>query len=121
MFLTGCATRPQVKSSGAFDGQALAAEISVSGPITNDSESQNVSQKVIRKTAMVAQAGYLFVGLPRFGLGTIGPPDRCTLNRRTAQTPGNRLWPAVLVDQRFALFRVVFRCLAACTRPADGR
>jgi len=61
MFLTGCATRPQVKSSGAFDGQALAAEISVSGPITNDSESQNVSQKVIRKTAMVAQAGYLFV------------------------------------------------------------
>ena len=27
------------------------------------------------------QTGYLFVGLPRFELGTFGPPDRCTTNR----------------------------------------
>jgi len=36
------------------------------------------------------------VGLPRFELGTFGPPDRCTPNRWPAQTPGNRLWTAVL-------------------------
>ncbi len=61
MFLTGCATHSPVKSSGAFDEQALAAEITVTGPITIDSDNQDVSQKVLRKTAMTAQAGVLFV------------------------------------------------------------
>jgi len=36
---------------------------------------------------------------------------------RPVQTPRNHPWPAVLVDHRFAWFRRVSRCLAACTRP----
>ena len=61
MLLTGCATRPEVKLSDAFDAQAIAAEINASGPIAINSESQAVNQKMIRKSAMAAQAGILFV------------------------------------------------------------
>ena len=61
MLLTGCATRPKVKLSDAFDEQAIAAEIAASGPIAINSENQAVNQKMIRKSAMAAQAGILFV------------------------------------------------------------
>ena len=61
MLLTGCATRPKVKLSDAFDEQAIAAEITASGPIAINNENQVVNQKMIRKSAMVAQASILFV------------------------------------------------------------
>ncbi|MCH8335444.1 MAG: hypothetical protein IIC61_06080, partial [Proteobacteria bacterium] len=61
MLLTGCATRPKVKLSDAFNEQAIAAEITASGPIALDSEYQAVNQKMIRKSAMAAQASILFV------------------------------------------------------------
>ena len=60
MLSTGCATRPKVKNSEAFDEQAIAAEISVRGPDANDSENQAASQTLIRKSAMATQAGILF-------------------------------------------------------------
>ena len=41
------------------------------------------------------------------------------LFRRPVQTPGNWLWPAVLIDQRVVSFRGVFQCLAVCALPAE--
>jgi cardiolipin synthase len=60
MVLTGCATRPQVTMADAFDEDAIAAEITVSGPEATDDNGRQVGQTVIRKSAMAAQAGVLF-------------------------------------------------------------
>jgi hypothetical protein len=59
--MTGCATRPKVKLSDAFDEQAIATEITASGPNAIDDEYQVVNQTMIRKSAMAAQAGILYV------------------------------------------------------------
>ena len=61
MLSTGCATRPKVKFSDAFDEQAIAAEITASGPHPINSEKRAVGQTVIRKSAMATQAGILYV------------------------------------------------------------
>ena len=60
MLMTGCATRPKIKISDAFDEQAIAAEISTSGPNAIESENQAVSRTMMRKSALAAQAGVLF-------------------------------------------------------------
>ena len=60
MLTAGCATRPKIRISDAFDEQAIAAEITTSGPIAIESENQVAGQTVIRKSAMAAQAGVLF-------------------------------------------------------------
>jgi cardiolipin synthase len=60
MLLTGCATRPKLKSTDAFDEQAIAAEIAVSAPEGLDGAGQTVGQTVLRKSAMAVQAGILF-------------------------------------------------------------
>ena len=60
MLLTGCATRPKVKLADAYDEQAIAAEITVSGPDTFAADNSVVSQTVIRKSAMAVQAGVLY-------------------------------------------------------------
>jgi len=60
MLTTGCATRPKLKISDAFDEQAIAAEITASGPVAIDNENQAVGQTMIRKSALAAQAGVLF-------------------------------------------------------------
>ncbi len=60
MLTTGCATRPKVKISDAFDEQAIAAEITASGPIAIDNKNQAVGRTMIRKSALAAQAGVLF-------------------------------------------------------------
>ena len=60
MLTTGCATRPKVMISDAFDEQAIAAEITASGPIAIDNDNQAVGQTMIRKSALAAQAGVLF-------------------------------------------------------------
>jgi cardiolipin synthase len=60
MLLTGCATRPKAKLTAAFDEQAIAAEISVSGTNAIDGDDQAVGQTVARKSAMAVQAGILF-------------------------------------------------------------
>ncbi len=59
MLLTGCATRPKVKFTDAFDEQAIAAEITASGPLTIDGDDQVTNGKMIRRSAMAAQAGIL--------------------------------------------------------------
>ena len=61
MLMTGCATRPKVKFSDAFDEQAIAAEITASGPLAIDGDDQVTGNKMIRRSAMAAQAGMLFV------------------------------------------------------------
>ncbi len=61
MLTTGCATRPKVKISDAFDEQAIAAEITTSGSIAIESENQAVHQTMIRKSAIATQAGILYV------------------------------------------------------------
>ncbi len=60
MLTAGCASRPKVEISDAFDEQAIAAEITTSGPIAIESENQAAGQTMIRKSAMAAQAGVLF-------------------------------------------------------------
>ena len=60
MLLTGCATRPKVEFSDAFDEQAIAAEITVTGPIAIDSDDQVPARKLLRKSALAAQAGILY-------------------------------------------------------------
>ena len=60
MLLTGCATRPKVKFTDAFDEQAIAAEITASGPLTIAGDVQVTNGKMIRRSAMAAQAGILF-------------------------------------------------------------
>jgi cardiolipin synthase len=61
MLMSGCATRPKVKFSDAFDEQAIADAITVSGPIAIDNENQALNQTMVRKSAMAAQAGVLYV------------------------------------------------------------
>jgi cardiolipin synthase len=61
MLLSGCVTRPKVKLSDAFDEQAIAAEITASGPDAVDDKNQVVNQTLIRKSAMATQAGMLYV------------------------------------------------------------
>ena len=56
MLTAGCASRPKVKISDAFDEQAIAAEITSSGPIAIESENEAAGQTMIRKSAMAAQA-----------------------------------------------------------------
>ncbi len=43
--------------------------------------------------------------------------DRCTPNRRPAQTLGTRVWPAVQVDHWFGLFRDVSRPVRGLKEP----
>jgi len=60
MLLSGCATRPKVKFSDAFDAQAIAAEITVSGPMATDSENRTRDRTLLRKSAFATQAGILY-------------------------------------------------------------
>ena len=61
VLMTGCATRPKVKLSDGFDEQAIAAEFTASGPNASEDENQVLNQTMIRKSAMAAQAGILYV------------------------------------------------------------
>lgn len=60
MLSTGCASHPKVRFSDAIDEQAIAAEITVTGPIAIAEEAQHAGQTIVRKSAMAAQAGILF-------------------------------------------------------------
>ena len=59
-FLTGCASGPTVRFADAFDEQAIAAEISASGPLTVDGADQLTGDRIIRRSAMAVQAGILY-------------------------------------------------------------
>ena len=59
-FLTGCASGPTVQFSDAFDEQAIAAEISASGPLSVDGDDQRTGDRIIRRSAMAVQAGILY-------------------------------------------------------------
>jgi cardiolipin synthase len=61
MLTTGCATRPKVKHSDAFDEHSIAAEITTSTPNTIAGENRAVGQTMIRKSALAVQAGILYV------------------------------------------------------------
>ena len=60
MLLTGCATRPKVIFTDAFDEQAIAAEITASGPLADDGNEQVAGDRMIRRAAMAVQAGILY-------------------------------------------------------------
>ena len=60
MLMSGCATRPKVKLSDELDEQAVAAEITASGPDALSSHGQLINQTLVRKSAMATQAGILY-------------------------------------------------------------
>ena len=60
MLTTGCASRPRVKFTDAFDEHAIAAEITAIGPIAIDGNEQRAGNKMAKRAAMVAQSGILY-------------------------------------------------------------
>ena len=66
MLLTGCATRPSVKFSDTFDEQAIAAEITASGPVTIDGDDQvtdaiNSGSPLARRLVSSRQTHYILL------------------------------------------------------------
>ena len=60
MLSNGCATHPTFRFSDAIDEQAIAAEITVTGPSAIEDEARPADPTIVRKSAMAAQAGILF-------------------------------------------------------------
>jgi len=56
----GCATQATTELSDAFNEQAITAEIAVSAAPAIEGEHQKTGDKLIRRSAMAAQAGILF-------------------------------------------------------------